>query len=1065
MFSFGTDDRIEKYTLNASGGVLVVERSFDGSTWEETQTNTLNLRGQVEGYTLERTSANMQDVAVSRILDVYGRVTYASYDSKMDGSINRAEKYYYDANGLLIKKEVDGDGGDTFEVSYTEYYSYDAQNNLIAKGIDWDGDGQVDTLEKHVLDSLGRVIETHQFKDGNDKAEDGVSERQADAIIYNIIDSVTGYVMERREDLDGQGSSNTDSIDKTTVYVRDIDGRNLQESQFLDGDTSNNDGKADKVVYHRYDDSGYRIGQSEDNNGDGKIDTIRNFVITAGGHIISINDYNDGDAENDNGKIDRIEERFLDDRGWYDYVNYYSTTEDGKKDQLTSAYSKIEIADKALSAASGNWSRVEHDSDGNGIVDTITLRTAFAADNQPTRTEVYTKVEETGTEFLDAEGTQKRTPDRITETQYDLYGNMSAQLVDTGSDGKVNQILIYERDTYGRVSRQESYSGTNLVLKDGKVFEQTQAEGSQEVTLTQVYAGSIWEVLERDVYGTTVKRKNIIDNVDGVTDGTADKVIIQEYATDDKGVALGQITDGNSIAPNDTYLVKQLTFNSGIESATADQTVTWNRTEEGKVLERYQDDKSDGTYENVQINRYDDEGNQLTYTLYQTTTSYTLPAGAKLGTGENADILVTSDDQAITPYLVRKYSNGLVVEDHYDSNYNGYVNDVRLYTYNDAGQRLRQESYSGTNLVLKDGKVFEQTQAEGSQEVTLTQVYAGSIWEVLERDVYGTTVKRKNIIDNVDGVTDGTADKVIIQEYATDDKGVALGQITDGNSIAPNDTYLVKQLTFNSGIESATADQTVTWNRTEEGKVLERYQDDKSDGTYENVQINRYDDEGNQLTYTLYQTTTSYTLPAGAKLGTGENADILVTSDDQAITPYLVRKYSNGLVVEDHYDSNYNGYVNDVRLYTYNDAGQRLYYMNDITSASGRNDTTDPATGNKISHIMFQAVNQTLDLTEWADNAEMIQKFAATGLRELLLDNTATTNIELVLSKEILAQIAKTNVQITQADTGDTLKLSGYTESDKTVAGDGIQMFKFTSDLSSSEYTLYVDKDVEISYI
>ena len=829
MFSFGTDDRIEKYTLNASGGVLVVERSFDGSTWEETQTNTLNLRGQVEGYTLERTSANMQDVAVSRILDVYGRVTYASYDSKMDGSINRAEKYYYDANGLLIKKEVDGDGGDTFEVSYTEYYSYDAQNNLIAKGIDWDGDGQVDTLEKHVLDSLGRVIETHQFKDGNDKAEDGVSERQADAIIYNIIDSVTGYVMERREDLDGQGSSNTDSIDKTTVYVRDIDGRNLQESQFLDGDTSNNDGKADKVVYHRYDDSGYRIGQSEDNNGDGKIDTIRNFVITAGGHIISINDYNDGDAENDNGKIDRIEERFLDDRGWYDYVNYYSTTEDGKKDQLTSAYSKIEIADKALSAASGNWSRVEHDSDGNGIVDTITLRTAFAADNQPTRTEVYTKVEETGTEFLDAEGTQKRTPDRITETQYDLYGNMSAQLVDTGSDGKVNQILIYERDTYGRVSRQESYSGTNLVLKDGKVFEQTQAEGSQEVTLTQVYAGSIWEVLERDVYGTTVKRKNIIDNVDGVTDGTADKVIIQEYATDDKGVALGQITDGNSIAPNDTYLVKQLTFNSGIESATADQTVTWNRTEEGKVLERYQDDKSDGTYENVQINRYDDEGNQLTYTLYQTTTSYTLPAGAKLGTGENADILVTSDDQAITPYLVRKYSNGLVVEDHYDSNYNGYVNDVRLYTYNDAGQRL--------------------------------------------------------------------------------------------------------------------------------------------------------------------------------------------------------------------------------------------YYMNDITSASGRNDTTDPATGNKISHIMFQAVNQTLDLTEWADNAEMIQKFAATGLRELLLDNTATTNIELVLSKEILAQIAKTNVQITQADTGDTLKLSGYTESDKTVAGDGIQMFKFTSDLSSSEYTLYVDKDVEISYI
>lgn len=833
-----TPDYLQKTEYNPDGTVKSVSKNYSGKAnedgsekWDEVDTNTTidPKTGNVESYRSDRTSENIQDVVVSQEFDEFGRVELVTYDGKKDGTIDRAEKLIYDENGKLSRKVVDGNGyanDGKFEESYAESYTYDKYGNMESKAIDFNGDGKPETLEKYVLDTYGRISETHYFKDGNDKQADGVTDRKADAISYYVRDEATGYIKEHREDLDAKGG-----IDKTTVYVRDTEGRNREEHIYLDGDTT---GTADRIVYHEYNPSGYRSAQKTDSNGDGELDNILLFENAVHNAITYIRQYKDGDMLNDNGKIDEIEERFLDYQNQFDYIHNYSANEKGEKDQYLDGYNKFEYTDKAISYPATNWSRVERDTDGDHKVDRITIRSNYNQSEQPTREEVYTNVQDTGTEFLDNEKTQKRMPSSIIQKEYDKLGNVSVTLRDMDGDGKFEQILTYEYDKYGYISRQDSYTGTDLQFKNGEVSD------SVDGVLKTVEASSIWEV-QRDIYGTPIKRTNTTDSN---KDGIAEKIVIVEYARDEKGVALGkQINTG--IEANNAYIVKQMTYNSATalgqdgQLRPADETLTWNRTPEGKVLERYQDIGSDGLYENVQINRYDNDGKQTLHRTYQNKDdgSYKLPAGLKLGEGENANLLVKEDGAVVTPRITHIYSET------------------------------------------------------------------------------------------------------------------------------------------------------------------------------------------------------------------------------------LVDKNGNPLIAREEHDSNYNGKIDNVFLRQYNENNDYLYYLADIPGASNRSDTTDSATGNKISHIMFQKVDQSLDLTEWLNNAEMLQKFTPTGLRELRLDNTEQTKIELTLSRDVLAKIAKTGVVISNGDNGDIVNLKGFTAEDKTVHADGRAMYKYTSELSGAQHILYVDPDVLINYI
>ena len=295
MFSFGTDDQRQIYTLNSAGYTIQTETDVtnDGSI-DKVSTYTLNEKGKIlqkldynrsydtqgvatdtltqkevysvdsNGYTVGMTrymgSSTQPIVIESYEVDALGQRTKALIDNYGDNIIDRAEIYTLDVNGYRMKTETDVGNTGTIDSNIT--YTRDALGRELEQSTDADNDGNIDSRTTYELDVYGNALVSKMYN-GSSDTPNGVYTRT-----FNSLNQVDTLVFDRT----GNGLS---SDDTTYTYTYDEQGRREAEVRYR-----TQTGEKLSTISYEYGDDSLVLKRTEDWDGSGVIDSSRDRIYS-----------------------------------------------------------------------------------------------------------------------------------------------------------------------------------------------------------------------------------------------------------------------------------------------------------------------------------------------------------------------------------------------------------------------------------------------------------------------------------------------------------------------------------------------------------------------------------------------------------------------------------------------------------------------------------------------------------------------------------------------------------------------------------------------------------------
>jgi YD repeat-containing protein len=251
--------------------------------------------------------------------------------------------------------------------------------------------------------------------------------------------------------------------------------------------------------------------------------------------------------------------------------------------------------------ANGNRTRYERDSDGDGTADVITTYTYDANGNQ-TRQETDS----------DGDG----TVDQIRTYTYDANGNRTRQENDYGGDGTVDEITTYTYDANGNQTRQESDfdgDGTADVIytitydANGNMTR-TEYDREGDGTVDQITTSTY------DANGNMTRQETDSDG-----DGTADQITTYTYDANGNQTRQESDFDGDGTVDGiytSTYDANGNRTRQEIDydgDGTADQIITYTYDANGNMTRQEIDYDGDGTADEITTYTYDANGNETRY--------------------------------------------------------------------------------------------------------------------------------------------------------------------------------------------------------------------------------------------------------------------------------------------------------------------------------------------------------------------------------------------------------------------------------------------------------------------
>jgi YD repeat-containing protein len=273
----------------------------------------------------------------------------------------------------------------------------------------------------------------------------------------------------------------------------------------------------------------------------------------------------------------------------------------------------------------GNQTRREYDSDGDGTADRIYTYTYDANGNQ-TRREYDSDGDGTAdriyTYTYDANGNQTRreydsngdgTADLIYTYTYDANGNRTGEEYDSDGDGTADEIYTYTYDAKGNITREEyDYGGDGTADRISKYTYDAKGNITRE---EYDYGGDgTADRISKYTYDAKGNRTRVEYDSDG--DGTADRIYTSTYDANGNQTREEYDSDGDGTADEIYTYTYDANGNRTREErdsdadGAADEITTYTYDANGNQTREERDSDADGAADEITTYTYDANGNQ-----------------------------------------------------------------------------------------------------------------------------------------------------------------------------------------------------------------------------------------------------------------------------------------------------------------------------------------------------------------------------------------------------------------------------------------------------------------------
>ena len=306
---FGTDDRIEKYTLNTNGGRISAYYNLDNDT-------TTGVEKTVDGVAMTGV-----DKVETYVLDSKDQVSQINYDNNVDGAVDAVDYFERDANGNIIVKYMDSDAnsatGNTIEINgisvsgidKIEAYTRNAMGYTTQIDYDNNADGETDKVKYIDLNANGQWL--GEYYNNDLQGSTGYS-HTVNGETVNGIDFIADYTLDANGRISyGEYDNNGDGTPSDmVVFVRNANGQVIQELRNEDGNKATGEGEngtdriktftldaegkivkleqqddpteaVNYIEYRSYDNRNNLIEVRKDNDADGTVDVVERYTYNA----------------------------------------------------------------------------------------------------------------------------------------------------------------------------------------------------------------------------------------------------------------------------------------------------------------------------------------------------------------------------------------------------------------------------------------------------------------------------------------------------------------------------------------------------------------------------------------------------------------------------------------------------------------------------------------------------------------------------------------------------------------------------------------------------------------
>ncbi|MEC7986739.1 MAG: putative metal-binding motif-containing protein [Myxococcota bacterium] len=255
---------------SAGVGVEMVEVTIDDEGWDdddymadgildERQRYHFDSDGSLLRKEVDRGGDGIADISVSYSYNSLNLLATEDWDRGLDGRIDRRVSYTYNANGQLLRVERDDDADGIIE--FRESFAYSAAG-LIEHSIDEDGDGVLEEREIRVY-SDSRLSEVSRYVGGSLDSWEVYQYASDGTLLYKEVDS---------------NDDGDDILDSRFTYSPgESDGMRLIEVDHC------LDGMVDDFYFEYYDSEGLLIKQGKDFDADEDADQILNLRYSVRG--------------------------------------------------------------------------------------------------------------------------------------------------------------------------------------------------------------------------------------------------------------------------------------------------------------------------------------------------------------------------------------------------------------------------------------------------------------------------------------------------------------------------------------------------------------------------------------------------------------------------------------------------------------------------------------------------------------------------------------------------------------------------------------------------------------
>lgn len=476
---FGTDDRIEKYTLNSNGVRTAVYSNLDNSADSGTS------------YTVNEVVSEGIDRLYTDTVDSLGRVLQRNHDYNADGVVDMVEYYEIDPDtgntvGVYYNRDNDykdgvalsektgqtitlNDGRVIHGIDNYTLRTFDDNNKIIGESFNLDASGAIDRQYYYVVDVYGNRLAEYQNLD-NDTTLTLTGESQVTGQTITLADgrevqgierfylyerNANGQLIKTENNLDGQGQ-----IESVVYYERDAYGREIAVYENSNNDLSSS-GAANPTGYE------YTLSDGRTIQG---IDKVTAYERNVYGSATQTKENLTGEVGED--KFTRITTRTFDERNREVSNETVVKTAEGDQVSARNEYTYNVYGNQATRSIDSNTAVEGFETIATYTYDVYRqlIRTDNRLPNDETIQSYATNERDIYGRIIETETYANNTLSSRNESVYDQYNRVVKSIPYAGNAETPTQIITTTFDAYGRSSRIEYDKNANGVLDKGDII-------------------------------------------------------------------------------------------------------------------------------------------------------------------------------------------------------------------------------------------------------------------------------------------------------------------------------------------------------------------------------------------------------------------------------------------------------------------------------------------------------------------------------------------------------------------------------------------------------------------